>query len=160
MRVVLGRWLMTMALVVAALATGATLADPTEEASDLVARDADYAAGKQAIENKNWAEAAKRFQMAAVRQPDNADIENYLGYAHRNLKQFDAAFKHYKQALVLNPRHRGAHEYIGEAYLMVNDLPNADKHLAALRDICLLPCEELTDLEKAVAAYRLKNARK
>jgi len=151
---------MSLALVVAALTTGATLADPTEEASDLVVRDADYAAGKQAIENKNWAEAAKRFQMASVRQPDNADIENYLGYAHRNLKQFDAAFKHYKQALVLNPRHRGAHEYIGEAYLMVNDLPNADKHLAALRDICLLPCEELTDLEKAVAAYRLKNARK
>ena len=160
MTVVRGRRLMSLALVVAALTTGATLADPTEEASDLVVRDADYAAGKQAIENKNWAEAAKRFQMASVRQPDNADIENYLGYAHRNLKQFDAAFKHYKQALVLNPRHRGAHEYIGEAYLMVNDLPSADKHLAALRDICLLPCEELTDLEKAVAAYRLKNARK
>ena len=160
MTVVRGRRLMSLALVVAALATDATLADPTEEASDLVARDADYAAGKQAIEKKNWAEAAKRFQMASVRQPDNADIENYLGYAHRNLKQFDAAFKHYKQALVLNPRHRGAHEYIGEAYLMVKDLPSAEKHLAALRDICLLPCEELTDLEKAVAAYRLKNARK
>jgi len=160
MTVVRGRRLMSLALVVAALTTGATLADPTEEASDLVVRDADYAAGKQAIENKNWAEAAKRLQMAAVRQPDNADIENYLGYAHRNLKQFDAAFKHYKQALVLNPRHRGAHEYIGEAYLMVKDLPSAEKHLAALRYICLLPCEELTDLEKAVAAYRLKNARK
>ena len=30
---------------------------------------------------------------------------------------------------------------------MVNDLPNAEKHLAALRGICLLPCEELEDLE-------------
>ena len=160
MTVACGRRLISAALVVAALATGASLADPTEEASDLVARDADYAAGKQAIEKKNWGEAAKRFQQASVRQPDNADIQNYLGYAHRNLKQFDAAFKHYKQALVLNPRHRGAHEYIGEAYLMVNDLASADKHLAALRDICLLPCEELTDLENAVSAYRLKNARK
>jgi hypothetical protein len=65
-----------------------------------------------------------------------------------------AAFKHYKRAIELEPRHRGAHEYIGEAYLMVGDVPNAEKHLAALRAICLLPCEELTDLEKAFAKYR------
>ena len=136
------------------------LADPTEEKSDRVARDADYAAGKQAVENKNWAEAAKRFRQAATREPDNADIQNYLGYAHRNLKEFDTAFKHYKQALALNPRHRGAHEYIGEAYLMVCDPANAEKHLAALREICLLPCEELGDLEKAVAAYRAKTRAK
>jgi hypothetical protein len=49
--------------------------------------------------------------------------------------------------------YRGAHKYIGEAYLMVGDVPSAEKHLAALRAICLLPCEELTDLEKALAKY-------
>src|SRR6185437_1797156 len=80
-----------------------------------------------------------------------ADQQNDLGYAHRNLRQFDAAFRHYKRAIELEPRHRGAHEYIGEAYLMVGDVPNAERHLAALRAICLLPCEELTDLEKAFA---------
>jgi hypothetical protein len=37
---------------------------------------------------------------------------------------------------------------------MVGDVPNAEKHLAALRAICLLPCEELADLEKAFAKYR------
>jgi hypothetical protein len=66
----------------------------------------------------------------------------------------DLAFEHYKRSIELNPRHRGAHEYIGEAYLLVNDLPSAEKHLAALRSICLLQCEELADLEKAIAAYR------
>jgi hypothetical protein len=40
------------------------------------------------------------------------------------------------------------------AYLMVGDVPNAEKHLAALRAICLLPCEELADLEKAFAKHR------
>jgi tetratricopeptide (TPR) repeat protein len=108
------------------------------------------------MESKNWPEAAKRFQQAALRDPDNPDLQNYLGYTHRNLKQFDLAFKYYKRALQLSPRHRGAHEYIGEAYLMVNDLPNAEKHLAALRGICLLPCEEMEDLEKAVVAYKAK----
>ena len=131
-------------------------ADPVETNPNAAADDADYAAGKQALEKKNWPEAAKRFQQAAVRDPDNADLQNYLGYAHRNLKQFDLAFKYYKRAIELSPRHRGAHEYIGEAYLMVGDLANAEKHLAALREICLLPCEEFGDLEKAVAEYRRK----
>jgi Flp pilus assembly protein TadD len=79
-----------------------------------------------------------------------------LGYSYRNLKQYDLAFRHYKRAIELDPRHRGAHEYIGEAYLLTGDLANAEKHVAALRDICLLPCEELTDLERAVAEYRAK----
>ena len=91
-----------------------------------------------------------------MRNPDSADLQNILGYSYRNLKQYDRAFTHYKRAIELDPRHRGAHEYIGEAYLLMGDLANADKHLAALRDICLLPCEELKDLERAVAEYRAR----
>ena len=135
------------------------LAEPFETNPVLSASDTDYAAGKQAMDKKNWAEAAKRFEVALKRNPDSADLQNYLGYTHRNLKQFDLAFKYYKRAIELDPRHRGAHEYIGEAYLMVGDLPNAEKHLAALRGICLLPCEELDDLDKAVTAYRAKTGK-
>ena len=142
--------------VASALVAPPAFAEPFETNPNAAASDTDYAAGKQAMEKKNWPEAAKRFQQAALRDPDNADLQNYLGYTHRNLKQFDLAFKYYNRAIALNPRHRGAHEYIGEAYLMVNDLPNAEKHLAALREICLLPCEELGDLEKAIADYRKK----
>ena len=97
-----------------------------------------------------------RLTIAAKRDPESADLQNYLGYAYRNLKQFDAAFAHYKRSIELNPRHRGAHEYIGEAYLMVGDLGGAERHLAALREICLLPCEELTDLEKHVKDYKAR----
>ena len=131
-------------------------AEPYEDNPDAALRDPDYAAGKAAVEKKNWGEAVKRFHQAALRAPDSADLHNYLGYSYRNLKQMDLAFKHYKRSLELNPRHRGAHEYIGEAYLMVNDLPSAEKHVALLRSICLLQCEELADLEKAVAAYKSK----
>jgi len=129
-------------------------ADPTETDPDLAATDADYAAARKAIVANQWEEAIARLRKAEVRHPDHADLQNYLGYSYRHLKQFDAAFTHYKRAIELEPRHRGAHEYIGEAYLMVGDVPNAEKHLAALRAICLLPCEELTDLEKAFAKYR------
>ena len=133
-----------------------THAEPFEDTPDAAARDPDYAAGKAAMDKKNWAEAAKRFHQAALRDPDSADLHNYLGFSYRNLKQMDLALKYYKRSIELNPRHRGAHEYLGEAYLMLNDLRSAEKHLAALRKICLLPCEELADLENAIKAYRVK----
>jgi len=132
------------------------IAEPYEDTPDAAARDPDYAAGKAAMERKNWAEAVKRFHQAGLRDPDSADLQNYLGFSYRNLRQMDLALKHYKRSIELNPRHRGAHEYIGEAYLILNDLPGAERHLAALRSICLLPCEELADLEKAVTEYRAR----
>ena len=134
-------------------------ADPAETDPDLASRDEDYAAARKAIAARQWEEAIARLRKAEVRHPDHADLQNHLGYAHRNLKQFDAALSHYKRAIELDPRHRGAHEYIGEAYLMVRDVPNAEKHLAALRAICLLPCEELTDLEKALETHRRSSKR-
>ncbi len=129
-------------------------ADPYEADPDLATRDADYAAGKLAVDKKDWAEAARLFERAAVRNPDHADLQNILGFSYRNLKQFDSAFRHYRRAIELDPRHRGAHEYIGETYLMTGNLAGAEKHLAALKEICLLPCDELKDLERAIAEYR------
>lgn len=129
-------------------------AEPYETNPDAAARDPDYAAGKAAMDRQDWQEAARRFQRAAANDPDNPDLQNYLGYTHRKMKQLDSAFVYYKRALELDPRHRGAHEYIGETYLLAGDLVSAEKHLAALRVICLLSCEELVDLEKAIALYR------
>jgi len=117
------------------------------------AADPDYAAGRKAIKAKDWNAAIKFFSSAALHAPDNADIQNYLGFAYRMAGRLDPAFRHYRRALELNPRHRGAHEYVGEAYLIVGDLASARKHLEALRKICLLPCEEFGDLEREIAAY-------
>ena len=121
--------------------------------------DPDYAAGKKAIEARDWNSAIKSLSSAALRDTRNADIQNYLGYAYRNAGQMDLAFKHYERALQLNPRHRGAHEYVGEAYLLVDNLSKAEEHLAALEKICLIPCEEYGDLKKEIDAYR-RRARK
>ena len=60
----------------------------------------------------------------------------------------------------LNPKHRGAHEYMGEAYLMANNLAKAEEQLKELDQLCLFPCEEYSDLKKAVAAYKQKIANK
>jgi tetratricopeptide (TPR) repeat protein len=145
---------MVFACLLAVPGAPAVHAEPYEANPDAAARDPDYAAGKAAMDRQDWQEAARRFQRAAANDPDNPDLQNYLGYAHRRMKQLDRAFIYYKRALELDPHHRGAHEYIGETYLMTGDLVSAEKHLAALRGICLLSCEELVDLEKAIALYR------
>ena len=137
-----------------ALFAPATPAVDTEDDSSAAARDPDFAAGRKAIDWKDWAAAIKSFSAAALRDPDNADIQNYLGYAYRSSGQMALAFNHYARALQLNPRHRGAHEYVGEAYLLVNDLARAEQHLAALQKICLIPCSEYTDLKKQIEVYR------
>ena len=131
-------------------------ADPYEADPDLATRDEDYAAGRRAVEKGQWDEAVRLFERSAVRNPDHADLQNILGFSYRNLKRYDLAFKHYERAIALDPRHRGAHEYIGETYLLTGNLAGAQKHLAALREICLLPCDELKDLERAIARYQTR----
>ena len=120
--------------------------------------DTDYAAGLAARQAGDSGAALRHFQAALKRFPQAADLHNELGFAHRKLRQMDKAFEHYKRALALRPQHRGAHEYIGEAYLMVGDVASAERHLEALRSICLLPCEEFEDLRKAISAHRAQPA--
>jgi Flp pilus assembly protein TadD len=151
------RWLAGFALAAALALAAAHPCYAVESDTDpQAAADPDYAAGKKAIDAKDWNAAIKSFSIAALRAPDNADIQNYLGYAFRNAGKLDAAFEHYQRALKLDPKHRGAHEYIGEAYLMVNNLAKAEEHLAALDRICLLPCEEFADLKGAISAYKTR----
>ena len=149
-------WL-TLAAIIAAGPVSLCRADPQDTVPAASAVDPDYATGRKALDSKNWNAAIKSLSSAARRNPDNADIQNYLGFAYRKSGKLDLAFKHYKQALSLDPRHRGAHEYIGEAYLMKGDVKSAEKHLKALREICSLTCEELTDLERAIANHAKKS---
>jgi tetratricopeptide (TPR) repeat protein len=123
------------------------------ETPDWAALAPDFAAGKRAIGAGDWEGAIQALTNAALRDARNADIQNYLGYAYRELRQFDPAIQHYQQALTLNPRHRSAHEHLGEAHLAQGDLAKAKEHLAALEQICLIPCDEYDDLQRAIAEY-------
>ena len=138
-----------------AQATAWSHAVSSDDADDqALLADADFAAGMSSLKAGDAAAALPRLQSALKRFPDAADLHNELGFAHRRMRQLDKAFEHYKRALAINPQHRGAHEYIGEAYLMAGDVQAAERHLAALNSICLLPCDEARDLQKAIAAHR------
>jgi len=139
-----------------AIISSPVIAAGTEETPAANAADMDFVAGKSAIQAKAWQAAIKSFSKVVVREPNNADAHNYLGYAHRNLGKMDESFRQYNLALKLDPDHKGANEYIGVAYLKVNQPDKAKEHLARLEKICGKKCEEYEDLAKAIAAYQVK----
>ena len=148
------------AALAAALLAAAAAAAPADDEAEELRLDPEYAAGKSAIEAKDWAAAIRLFSSASLRDTRNPDIQNYLGYAYRNSGDLALAFRHYHRALQLNPRHRGAHEYLGEAYLKAGNLAKAEEHLALLGRICLIPCEEQAMLAAKIADFRSQGGSK
>jgi len=126
----------------------------TASDADWAQLDPDFKAGKKALAAEDWNVAIAAFEVAALREPLNADIQNYIGYAYRRLRQPGPAIGHYQRALMLNPRHRGANEHLGEAYLTLGESTKAEQQLAVLENLCLIPCAESDDLKRAIAAYK------
>jgi Flp pilus assembly protein TadD len=141
------------AMALLAVSAWAHLGDDDESPSD----DPNIVEGKKAIEDKDFKRAIALLQKSAAAEPNNASVQNYLGFAYRNLGNYELALKYYEQALRLSPAYKAAHEYIGEAYLMLNDLPKAEEHLAMLDQICMMGCDELKELKDKVAEYKKKN---
>jgi tetratricopeptide (TPR) repeat protein len=116
--------------------------------------DPDFAAGKKALVAGDWNGTIVALKLAALRDPRNADVQNYIGYAYRRLRQLGPAMHHYQQAILLNRRHRSAHEHLGELYLVLGEPAKAGQQLETLEEICLIPCVETDDLKRAIAAYK------
>src|SRR5262249_50887346 len=127
--------------------------------ADWAKLDPEFAAGKKAVVAADWDGAIAVLKSAALRDPRNADIQNYIGYAYRRLRQMGPAMRRLQQALVVNPRPRSAHEHLREAHLVPGDPGPASQQLAHLEDICLIGCEEYDDLKRAIAAYKRLVAR-
>jgi len=123
------------------------------ENADWAQLDPDFAAGKKAMAAGDWNGAIAVLKSAALRDTRNADIQNYIGYSYRRLREPEPAFAHFRQALILNPRHRAAHQHIGETYLAIGNVATAREHLAALELICLIPCAEYGDLQRAITKF-------
>jgi Flp pilus assembly protein TadD len=119
--------------------------------------DPNWIEGKKAVEAQDFKRAVPLLSKAAVADPKNADIQNWLGFAQRKSGNLNAAFAAYNEALKINPAHKHAHEYIGEAYLLTGDVGKAEQHLAELQKLCTpIPCEEYKDLKRAVDDYKKK----
>ena len=113
----------------------------------------DFAAGKKAIDSKNWALAVSSFSKVVALNPKNADAYNYLGFASRWMGRHDDAFAAYGKALALDPKHKGALQYSGIAYLKTDQKAKAEGQLAKLQASCA-HCDETKQLAKAIADYK------
>lgn len=140
-------------LVVAAVLLAANSAFPADVVATPSRPDV-LAPARAQIAQKNWQAAID--ELKKVNDPSSADWNNLMGYSLRKADPANLAEaeKFYDDALRIDPKHRGALEYSGELYLMTGNLEMAEKRLAALDKACFLPCEEHTDLKRAVARYK------
>jgi len=152
-RLIIGAAALTLAIALP-VQVNANMGGTEEEESS----NPDAVAGKKAVEDKDWKRGVELLSKAATAEPENAQIQNWLGFAQRKQGNLDAAFAAYNKALKLNPQLKAAHEYIGEAYLLSGNVAKAEQHLAELKKICSpIPCEEYKDLRRAVDDYKKKN---
>jgi len=144
---------LNIALGLTLLCPGAILADGGG-GSRTQTGDPTFVQANMAIQEQNWDRAVELLKKVVERDGTNADAHNLLGFSERKRGNLEAAFRHYDRALALDPKHRGAHEYAGEAFLLSDNLAKAEEHLARLDKLCFFPCEEYTDLQQAIAAYK------
>src|SRR5262245_37027586 len=57
--------------------------------ADWATLDPEFAAGKKALMAEDWNGAIAMLKSAALRDPRNADIRNYIGYGYRRLRKME-----------------------------------------------------------------------
>jgi tetratricopeptide (TPR) repeat protein len=143
-----------LATVLSISALDSALADSSPRGnSPATPRDSQYAEAERAVKRGDYPAAIRLLEGVVAKDQRNADAYNLLAYSIRKSGDPAKSIPIYEKALAIDPKHKGAHEYIGEAYLALGDLDKAKQHLATLDKLCLFPCEEYTDLKKAVQAY-------
>jgi Flp pilus assembly protein TadD len=131
---------------------GATMAVPTFGVDTSQTRDApDLTAVRAKIKAKDWTGAITDLNELIDKGTQHADVYNLLGFSLRNSGDLKGAQTFYKKALEFDPDHKGALEYQGELYVMLRDLTKARENVARLMKLCPQGCEELEDLQKAIA---------
>jgi len=152
----MSRLFSVLSFVILLLSQSIALADLPEPKGK--SESANVAAGRKAIEAKDFKSAVGHLTKAVQDDPRNADAHSMLGYSYRKMGSFDKSLEHYQAALKLEPNHRSAQEYLGELYLDMNQLDNAEKQLTSLKKACPFfgKCEEYDDLKKAIDGYKAK----
>jgi len=136
-----------------ALLIGACVAASGARAVDVVtSRDApDLTSVRAKIKAKDFKAAiAELTPMLETHQ--HADVYNLLGFSLRKAGDAKQAYTFYRKALEFDPEHKGALEYLGELYVETGQIDKARENVALLTKLCPTGCEELADLEQAIAA--------
>lgn len=144
------------ACALAALSCALPAFSPVARAVDTVtSKDApDLGTARQRIKAGDWAGAVADLNAKIDAGIQHADLYNLLGYSLRKSGDLKAAYTFYRKALEFDPDHKGALEYLGELHVETGDIAKAREQLAHLKKLCPDGCEELADLEKAIATAK------
>ena len=93
--------------------------------------------------------------LSAVKDQNNPDVLNMLGYSNRKAGRIELGISYYDQALKLKPDFVRAREYLGEGYVAAGKLDLAKFQLGEIQKICGTTCEEYKDLSGAIDASTL-----
>ena len=143
----------TSVLWLSAFLLGAALAAPGALAVDNVtSRDApDLTSVRAKIKAKDFKAAiAELTPMLETYQ--HADVYNLMGFSLRKMGDHKQAYTFYRKALDFDPEHKGALEYLGELYVETGQMDKARENVVLLKKLCPGGCEELADLEQAIAS--------
>jgi len=143
----------TYALLISLLLAGASIAATDALAIDTVSsRDApDLTSVRAKIKAKDFKAAiAELTPMLETHQ--HADVYNLMGFALRKSGDPKQAYTFYRKALDFDPEHKGALEYLGELYVETGQVDKARENVVLLKKLCPGGCEELADLEQAIAS--------
>src|SRR5262249_29169759 len=141
----LAPWLSSLVLAASVASTGALAVDV------VTSRDApDLSSVRAKIKAKDFKGAiAELTPMLETNQ--HADVYNLMGFSLRKSGDYKQAYTFYRKALDFNPEHKGALEYLGELYVETGQMDKARENVVLLKKLCPSGCEELADLEKAIA---------
>jgi Flp pilus assembly protein TadD len=103
------------------------------------------------IDAKNYAGALTELRGLAE-DNQQADVYNLLGFTLRKTGDYKTSLTYYTKALELQPDHKAAREYLGELYVETGEIAKAEEQVATLKQLCPSGCDELEDLQKAIAA--------
>jgi tetratricopeptide (TPR) repeat protein len=146
----------TPAVWISALVIGASFAATGALAIDnITSKDAPYLASVRAkIEAKDYKGAlAELTPMLETNQ--HADVYSLMGFALRKTGDYKQAYTFYRKALDFDPEHKGALEYLGELYVETGQVDKARENVVLLQKLCPVGCEELMDLQEAIASAKV-----
>jgi tetratricopeptide (TPR) repeat protein len=107
------------------------------------------------IDAKDYAGALQELRDLAE-DNQQADVYNLMGFTLRKTGDYLTSLTYYTKALELQPDHKAAREYLGELYIETGDMAKAEEQVSVLKQLCPSGCEELEDLQDAIAAKAVK----
>jgi tetratricopeptide (TPR) repeat protein len=143
-------WLSLLLAATPVAATGALAVDVVSS------RDApDLTSVRAKIKAKDF-KAALAELTPLLETHQHADVYNLMGFSLRKTGDYKQAYTFYRKALDFDPEHKGALEYLGELYVETGEIDKAKQNVALLQKLCPGGCEELGDLERALARASAK----